>query len=534
MALGFVPLSGAPLSTLDSSTGAISGPKISRFVSSPSFHPVLSRKVTRRPGRANAPGTSIDKYVRIAKQPAQLPKHLLGGRVERSYAKPDQAGKNVNPFSRFVAQSPAHQPFHPEAVVVRSFGRPNASGKNTDVFRRLSRQPQMPPAPILGANVRRVDGFVDPPPAPSTKRVPNLVRFCSPTFPWSVLDGRTVRAPKKVHFTAPGPTELLFLIRRNPAPRPPIDAFEGHTFWRKGHAADNSIPRTLDAFTRFLQSKRPRPDVLEGRVVRRKGVSQNIVVPPFAPLKRFIRRIRAKRPPPDVFEGRIVRSFGITAPTWVQYSQVYEQGYRVADDSLDLYELYVGEDGPPDFTAPPQATSATLPFSWTPTPPGSGTKTLHIVVRKRNKWNLQSFNVHEVIRVIDAASAEVALPVTAPKDVTLYDDETTYFRVHAKYESTDDEEPADTWQVYAKVGSDPVIGTDLAAYEGPMKFLGTTSTLVKKIGPYSVGDEVHVIVATRRDVDGEIAVADVQTITLAAPPDLDNGTLFGGSAYEQR
>ena len=77
------------------------------------------------------------------------------------------------------------------------------------------------------------------------------------------------------------------------------------------------------------------------------------------------------------------------------FSKKYVQTYRVADDSLEQYELYVGEDAMPEFDASdqPVATGATFPVSWTPPTPSSGdTILLYAVTRKRNKYGLLDHN----------------------------------------------------------------------------------------------------------------------------------------------
>lgn len=217
---------------------------------------------------------------------------------------------------------------------------------------------------------------------------------------------------------------------------------------------------------------------------------------------------------------------------FVESTQVYEQGFRIADDSLDVYELYVGEDGPPDFTASgqPVTTSPTLPFSWTP--PG-GTVALHIVVRKRNKYGLGSFNVFE--KVIEfVGGVEQPSAVSAPRNVVVYDAATGYIRVVAKYLKSDDPSPATHWDVYVKIGSSPVIGVDPVTYTAAMSFFGAESGLATTIGPYTPGQVAHVLVSARRASDSERGNAAVVQKTLAAALDITEGTIFGGNVYEQR
>lgn len=232
----------------------------------------------------------------------------------------------------------------------------------------------------------------------------------------------------------------------------------------------------------------------------------------------------------DSIRRRPLRSGTITFTT---YLEVYEQGYRIADASLALYELFVGYGVAPDFTAPPVATSATLPFSWTPTLPSSGTETLYVVVRQRNKYGLESFNVFEdVVEIV--AHVETLGPITAPLDVAVYDAATGFLNVVAKYSSADDANPADTWLVYCKLGADPVPGTDSPAFTGPMTFLGVETAIAQVVGPYTPGAVAHVIVVAERSADGATAAAAVVLHTLALSLDLTNGSMFGGAAFEQQ
>lgn len=160
---------------------------------------------------------------------------------------------------------------------------------------------------------------------------------------------------------------------------------------------------------------------------------------------------------------------------------------------------------------------------------------LHIVVRKRNKYGLLSFNVHETIKIVDdGTGAEQLSLVSAPQNVVVYDGASGYIQVLAKYLSSDDEDPADTWDIYVKIGSDPVPGVDAVTYTGPMSFIGEESGLSQTLGPYTPGDTAHVLVRARRDADDEVGSAAVVQHVLAETLELTDGFLFGGETYEQR
>lgn len=240
--------------------------------------------------------------------------------------------------------------------------------------------------------------------------------------------------------------------------------------------------------------------------------------------RRAIRGRRLRR------KGTIVRRGGGGGLVLTTYLGIYEQGYRIADASLALYELFVGVGGPPDFTSPPVATSPTLPLTWTP---GVSTGTLYVVVRQTNKYGLASFNVFEEVIQI-SAGVEVPGPISAPTDVAVYDSAPGFVNVISKYTSVDDANPADMWVVYAKVGVDPVPGTDSPVFTGSMTLVGIETALAQVVGTFTPGTILHVIVQSERSSDGTTASAPVVLHTMALSLDLTDGFMFGGSAFEQQ
>lgn len=204
----------------------------------------------------------------------------------------------------------------------------------------------------------------------------------------------------------------------------------------------------------------------------------------------------------------------------VTYTETLAGLYRIADDSLALYEAYLGIDAEPDLTGAATATGASLPLSVAVTPPPSGTRTYHCVLRRRNKYGVISQNVYSRLVRINSAGAQVALDPTAPSSTTVVDAGGGYVTVRAIYAAGQDSSPADTWQVYeTSTGADPVPGVDT-----PTEYaMGTASPysggieLDQDIGPYPVGADVRVIVRTKRASDSLVSTnTTATTVTVAS------------------
>jgi len=199
------------------------------------------------------------------------------------------------------------------------------------------------------------------------------------------------------------------------------------------------------------------------------------------------------------FRGRVVRR-GSRGPLWVQYDQQLIGVYRAAAAS-GQYELYVGVDSDPDFTAAPAQTSATLPFSYPVVAPGVGTKEYRLCVRWRDEYGVLGLNQHTQKFTLNAGGGLVTPDPSGPEDVQLVELPNLYLGVFAKYRYLQDgSNRADYWDVYSKVGADPVPGVDspvavaMASYYSciPLRY---------EAGAYDFEDEVHVIVRCRRDSD---------------------------------
>jgi len=286
---------------------------------------------------------------------------------------------------------------------------------------------------------------------------------------------------------------------------------------------------------RFIPSQPPYPSQLLGLVRRYPPLHHKFTAVPIPRLPILSRVIRGPYPPIDALTGRSKRAHA-RPPSWIEFQQTYREGFRVADASLALFELFVGEDTPPDFgaTGQPVATSPTLPFSFTPTPPGTGGKLLYIVVRETNEYGLTSFNTQPTLKLIDSGGAELLQDPSPPQDVVIQDGATGFLRVLASYFPKDDSSPADTWEIYVTEGSDPVPGVDVPAFTGLMIVLGDEAGISQTVGPFTPGTTAHVIVTALRAAGPARGNATVVLKVLALPLDITDGQMFGGNVYEQR
>jgi len=217
------------------------------------------------------------------------------------------------------------------------------------------------------------------------------------------------------------------------------------------------------------------------------------------------------------------------------YQKAYRQGYRVADDSLEQYELYVGEDEMPDFTDPPAASGASLPVSWDiPVPDPGETVVLYVVPRYRNRYDLLSHNQHPTLIEVDEDLLEDYGPLSAPELVKIMDGNSGEIMIHARYPSGVDRHEADHWELYAEVGTDPDPDADTPVLTAGFGAPGADYTWVGTATGLTPGETYRVLVVVRRLIDGVWAAADQVEFMLAEAFDLDpdEGSMFAGQEYE--
>jgi hypothetical protein len=208
----------------------------------------------------------------------------------------------------------------------------------------------------------------------------------------------------------------------------------------------------------------------------------------------------------------------------------YVARYRIADDSLDRYELYLAYDDDDMEFSTPAATSASLPLTHTVTPPGSGERWVRVVVRRRNAYDLQSANVYERRLRIDASGDEVNVP-DAPVNVSLRaagGNRLALLGEWHRYESAVD---ATQWRYYVRtdgVDPDPDVDTPVDVEFNDVLVPIIYSGII--LGPHAFATDVRVLlrVATAAGVESR----NTMVASALAPEDRPGapsaGTLHAG------
>lgn len=188
----------------------------------------------------------------------------------------------------------------------------------------------------------------------------------------------------------------------------------------------------------------------------------------------------------------------------------------IENESVEGYVVYVGYDELPDFENDPDGFAASLPVSFSVSTPDPGeTYDLYIVVRKRNKYNVESQNQQPEIVIIDSNGDKQLSTLSAPDSAALHTASNDYLRVLASYSGfTEDADPADSWNVYLGEGSAPTPGVDTPVWTGSVgQFLAVN------IGPYTSGGITYYLAVTvSRSEDGEESVAATDSLTLDDDP----------------
>jgi hypothetical protein len=231
-------------------------------------------------------------------------------------------------------------------------------------------------------------------------------------------------------------------------------------------------------------------------------------------------------------------SFGAELSGAYNYPITYTQHlvglYRVANDALARYEMYVGVDGPPDLSAAPTVTGTALPLSTSALTAGH---TYHFVTRHRNRWGLASGNVATTAIVVDADGLETLPAPAAPANVVLSQFGPSALLTAEYYYGLDGDAAADAFVVYVRTdGTAPNLATDAPTIYSFFPADGV-ARLEHSVPYLSHGDVVKAVVVLRRtgtsgalSVDGTPSAIVTLTVNLTPTgvPAVSQG-LFGRS-----
>lgn len=190
--------------------------------------------------------------------------------------------------------------------------------------------------------------------------------------------------------------------------------------------------------------------------------------------------------------------------------------YRIENASLAGYVAWVGYGAAPLLSGLPSATSATLPMAFPVVPPATGTTTLHIVVRRRNRYGLLSQNQAETLVVINTDGTKVLGPVTAPDFILINIIADERFLLTVVYNGlTRDAHPATLMKVFLGAGAAPDVGVDAPVAQRAI----TDNEMSFVLGPYTTGGTTyHVAVVVVREVDNETSTPATAQLIVPVDP----------------
>lgn len=241
--------------------------------------------------------------------------------------------------------------------------------------------------------------------------------------------------------------------------------------------------------------------------------------------------------PPDCTAGhrfpvRIELAFTVAG---VRCRQTLHGLFRVGRSDQDRYLFHAATlPAALDLDAAPTATFASLPN----TPAATfGNGKHRLVLNRRNAWGLRSRSLVPR-RLTIVGGVEVDEPPSAPEIsdlVAVYDGGTFAVQVTAIYwHLQDGAVPADTWQVWYKVGSAPVPGVDTITGTATVDNGGEFARLVFRDGAFTAGQTVYCVVRMLRSSDSQTSDAsDAVSVAIAgSAPAAPTGSAWHGNLTE--
>ena len=196
---------------------------------------------------------------------------------------------------------------------------------------------------------------------------------------------------------------------------------------------------------------------------------------------------------------------------------IWQGTYRVADDSLNTYNLFVGEDAQPDFDAPPED-SGNFPFVYSVTPPVSGEKVVNVAVRNVNQYGLFKENIYAISTVVDTAGDEIEI-LDVPQGVMLVNKAGGFAAATCRYIPATDINNADIWRIYYTIdGTTPSTSSTMVSETMKRdKMWGTGAWALSNysLGPFVIGTTVKVAISSYRTSDAaESELSEVVSLVI--------------------
>lgn len=207
--------------------------------------------------------------------------------------------------------------------------------------------------------------------------------------------------------------------------------------------------------------------------------------------------------------------------------------YRIADEQLERYELYRGENAKPDLNGEPYETFTELPHITD----GGVSMVLYLVLRRRNKFDLDSRNIKSWKIKLDADGKIVLPNPEAPRNISIVPAASAKGYVEAEYLYDDDDENAAThWAIYFTdngIDPDPEIDepTVIAMYKA------NGMALLRWTSPAADNNNILKVLVKTRLVSGgnnyDSENTDIYSCTASDEgPEMPVGRAFLGHAAE--
>lgn len=182
--------------------------------------------------------------------------------------------------------------------------------------------------------------------------------------------------------------------------------------------------------------------------------------------------------------------------------------FRVADDSLERYELHIGVGDLPDLSDAPDETFTSFPHTTSATLAPNTVN--YLVVNRRNRYDLVSKSLNTTVIAVNSGGDEVNPPPSGPLNVSWKAAAGGKFSLSAIYLHFQDDAPADQWAIYLRTnGTDPDPGIDTPTLVDMVDSGNGASYLVDYLTiAYVAGTDGRVLLRTKRSSDGKFSEND--------------------------